>query len=104
MVVFVYLIKSLIINDTEQFSKRQAFLDTCQLYDHRFKDKYCTLPLIKEKMQLNYIHYFNHIVVLTQFILTGIKYFLTFHQNHLKIMKIHFHLLNVILFLMEDGS
>ena len=49
MIVFVYLIESLIINDSEQFSKRQAFLDTCQLYEHRFKDKYCTLPLIKEK-------------------------------------------------------
>lgn len=42
---------SLIVKDQmEQFFKNQAFLDTCQLYEQRFGENYCVLPLyINEK-------------------------------------------------------
>jgi hypothetical protein len=44
---------SLIIqNDIEQFFKEQAFFDTCQLYQQKFGEKYCSLPLIKEKNEV----------------------------------------------------
>jgi len=43
---------SLIINDIEQFFKEQAFLDTCQLYEQKFGEKYCSLPLIEEKNEV----------------------------------------------------
>ncbi len=36
-------------NDMEQYFKEQAFLDTCQLHEQRFGEKYCLLPLMKKK-------------------------------------------------------
>jgi hypothetical protein len=43
---------SLIINDIEQFLKEQAFLDTCQLYEQRFGEKYCSLPSTEDKNEV----------------------------------------------------
>lgn len=34
---------SLLFSDVQNFSKRQAFLDTCHLYEQRFGDQYCPL-------------------------------------------------------------
>ena len=39
---------SLLTNDLEQFLKEQAFIDTCQLYEQRYKEEYCPLPQAKE--------------------------------------------------------
>jgi len=35
---------SLIINNINQSFKEEAFIDTCQLYQKRFGEKYCSLP------------------------------------------------------------
>jgi hypothetical protein len=40
---------SLILNDIEQFFKEQAFLDTLKLYEQKFGETYCSLPLSKDK-------------------------------------------------------
>ncbi len=41
---------SLIIkDDIGQFFKEQAFCDTCQLYEQKFGEKYCSLPLFEKK-------------------------------------------------------
>ncbi|CAF3859124.1 unnamed protein product [Rotaria sordida] len=42
---------SLVINDTEQFFKEQAFVDTCQLYEQRFGEHYCCLPSAEKKKE-----------------------------------------------------
>ena len=94
-------------DDIEKYFKRQAFLDTCQLYKQRFGEDYCSLPSLEKKdnTSLNalitdeedddeeamsrakslYSYWDNHII--------------NFHPNHLLIMKIHFHLPKLILFL-----
>ncbi len=36
-------------NEVEGFFKEQAFLDTCQLYEQRFGETYCTLPSSEKK-------------------------------------------------------
>ncbi|CAF1068161.1 unnamed protein product [Adineta steineri] len=50
---------SLTIKDEiEQCFKEQAFLDTCQLYEQIFGEKYCTLPMnIKEKNVISHNDY-----------------------------------------------
>jgi hypothetical protein len=50
---------SLIINGIEQFYKEQAFLDTCQLYEQKFSEKYCSLPSIKQKEDEQTYSYWN---------------------------------------------
>ncbi|UJR07065.1 hypothetical protein I4U23_011353 [Adineta vaga] len=40
---------SLVLNEVESYFKRQAFIDTCQLYEEKFGEKYCTLPKIEEE-------------------------------------------------------
>lgn len=35
----------LVLDDVSQFIRKQAFLDTCHLYEERFGEKYCTLPI-----------------------------------------------------------
>ncbi|CAF0797512.1 unnamed protein product, partial [Rotaria sordida] len=42
---------SLLIDDIGQFLKEQAFLDTCQFYEERFGEQYCSLLIDKEKIQ-----------------------------------------------------
>lgn len=34
----------LVLNEIEQFLKKQAFLETCRLYEEHFQESYCTLP------------------------------------------------------------
>jgi hypothetical protein len=41
---------SLIINDVHKFYKDQAFLDTCQLYEQKYGEKYCSLPSMEERV------------------------------------------------------
>ena len=36
---------SLLTNEIDQFLKEQAFRDTCQLYEERFGEPYCPLPV-----------------------------------------------------------
>ncbi len=36
---------SLLTDDIEQFLKKQAFIETCQLYEEHFGEKYCSLPI-----------------------------------------------------------
>ncbi|CAF1035005.1 unnamed protein product [Rotaria sordida] len=38
---------SLLLNQTEQYLKEQAFLDTCHLYEKHFHEQYCSLSLDK---------------------------------------------------------
>jgi len=47
---------SLIIHDIDQIFKEEAFLDTCQLYEKRFGEKYCSLSSIEEKNELKDHH------------------------------------------------
>ncbi|CAF3182946.1 unnamed protein product [Rotaria socialis] len=35
---------SLLATDTQQFKKKQAFIETCHFYEERFGEKYCELP------------------------------------------------------------
>jgi hypothetical protein len=39
---------SLLTNDIEQFLKKQAFIDTCQLYKEHYDEQYCPLPIVQE--------------------------------------------------------
>ena len=38
---------SLLTEEIEQFLKEQAFRDTCQLYEERFGEPYCPLPILE---------------------------------------------------------
>ena len=67
---------SFIIDNVNQaFKDHDAFFDTCQLYEQRFGEKYC--PQLPRKI--------------------------TLYQIHLVIMKICFHRLKVMLYLMENS-
>jgi hypothetical protein len=44
---------SLIINNITQTFKKEAFLDTCQLYQKKFREEYCSLP-VKNKVASNF--------------------------------------------------
>ncbi|CAF1421944.1 unnamed protein product [Rotaria sp. Silwood1] len=50
---------TLLINDTEQFFKKQAFFDTCQLYEQRFGEPYCCLPSVEEKKETDSDFHFD---------------------------------------------
>ncbi|CAF1377810.1 unnamed protein product [Adineta ricciae] len=53
---------SLVLNEVESYFKRQAFIDTCQLYEEKFGEKYCTLPKIEEEkndIRVRDLHAFN---------------------------------------------
>ncbi|CAF3671234.1 unnamed protein product [Rotaria sp. Silwood1] len=49
---------SLLANEMEQFLKKQAFIDTCKLYEGRFREQYCPLPKSDENMKAapKYVH------------------------------------------------
>ncbi len=50
---------SLIINGIEKFYKEQAFFDTCQLYEEKYGEKYCSLRSTEEKSEI-LLKFFNH--------------------------------------------
>jgi hypothetical protein len=37
--------------DIQRVLKKQAFLDTCRLYEERFEENYCSLIPMKKKMR-----------------------------------------------------
>ncbi|CAF4731189.1 unnamed protein product [Rotaria sp. Silwood1] len=49
---------SLLANEMEQFLKKQAFIDTCKLYEERFGEQYCPQPKSEDNMKVvpKYIH------------------------------------------------
>ena len=46
---------SLILNNIDRTFKKEAFFDTCQLYQERFGDQYCSLP-VENKVASNCSH------------------------------------------------
>jgi hypothetical protein len=42
---------SLLTNDIEQLLKEQTLIDTCQLYEQRFDEQYCSLSSSAEKIE-----------------------------------------------------
>jgi hypothetical protein len=47
---------SLLTNDIEQFLKNEAFNETCQLYEQRFGEQYCSLPSNNQNKAKTPIH------------------------------------------------
>jgi hypothetical protein len=45
---------SLLLKDVEQFSKDQAFCDTCQLYEQRFGESYCPLTSTDQTQEVTF--------------------------------------------------
>jgi hypothetical protein len=47
---------SLLTNELEQTMKEQAFIDTCELYEQRFGEEYCSQPKSNEPAPPKYCH------------------------------------------------